>query len=164
MHSIGLSSRIRIGKSKVQVPYSDAALKQDLARVRLAWEEAQSTRNRNAIYGYLTAVYALASWWAAEGQDVVRAQRAVRLSGLHVIAQEDPFAAVILCTADAAKADKRTRSKWSRLMRYADEHKPDSEVFDQFVKRRGGINECVARFSTAFVKNKKMTRNRLVRG
>jgi hypothetical protein len=122
-------------------------LKQDLARVRLAWQDAQSTRNRDAIYGYLTAVYALVTWWAAEGQDVVRSQRAVRLSGLDMFAREEPFASVIRCTADPAKADKRTRSKWSRLMRYADEHKPNSEPLDRFVKRKGGINKCVARCS-----------------
>ena len=31
----------------------------------------------------------------------------------------------------------------------------DSEPLDRFVKRKGGINKCVARFSTAFVENKK---------
>jgi hypothetical protein len=44
-----------------------------------------------------------------------------------VFAQKDPFAAVIRCTADAAKADKRTRSKWSGLLRYADERKLNSD-------------------------------------
>ncbi len=61
--------------------------------------------------------------------------------------REDPFAAVIRCTADPAKADKRTRSKWSRVMRYAAAYKPDSEPLDQFIRRKGGINECAARFS-----------------
>jgi hypothetical protein len=37
----------------------------------------------------------------------------------YVSDREDPFAAIIRCTADPAKADKRTRSKWSRVMRYA---------------------------------------------
>jgi hypothetical protein len=59
----------------------------------------------------------------------------------------DPFAAIILCTADSAKADKRTRSKWSRVLRYAAVYKPDSEPLDQFIRRKGGINECAARFS-----------------
>jgi len=45
------------------------------------------------------------------------------------------------------KADKRTRSKWSRVMRYAAAYKPDSEALDQFIKRKGGINACAARFS-----------------
>jgi hypothetical protein len=56
----------------------------------------------------------------------------VSLSGLlmcrlEVFDREDPFAAVIRCTADPAKADKRTRSKWSRVMRYAAAYKPDFE-------------------------------------
>ena len=56
--------------------------------------------------------------------------------------REDPFAAVIRCTADPAKADKRTRSKWTRVMRYATAYKPDSEPLDQFIRRKGGINKC----------------------
>ena len=112
-----------------------------IAASALACEDTQSSRSR------LTAVYALVTWWAAEGQDSARAEHAVRLSGLDMASREDPFAAVIRCTAEAAKADKRTRSKWSRLMRYAAEHKPNSEPLDRFVKRKGGINKCVARFS-----------------
>jgi hypothetical protein len=58
-----------------------------------------------------------------------------------------PFAAVVRCTADPAKADKRTRSKWSRVMRYAAVYKPVSEPLDHFIRRRGGINACAARFA-----------------
>jgi hypothetical protein len=32
---------------------------------------------------------------------------------------------MVRCTADLAKADKRTRSKWSRALRYAGAYKPD---------------------------------------
>ena len=129
------------------IPYSREALRQDVARVRVAWEEAQSTRNRDAIYGYLIAVYSLVIWWAAEGKDVVRSRRALRLQRLEVSDREDPFAAIVRCTADPVKADKRTRSKWSRLMRYAAACKPVAEPLDRFVKRKGGINACAARFS-----------------
>jgi hypothetical protein len=66
---------------------------------------------------------------------------------LEVSDREDPFAAVIRCTADPAKADKRTRSKWSRAMRYAAVYKPDSEPLDQFIQRKGGVNACAVRFS-----------------
>jgi hypothetical protein len=55
-------------------------------------------------------------------------------------------AAVIPCTADPAKADKRTQSKWSRALRYAAAYKPDSEPLDQFIGRKGGINACAARW------------------
>jgi hypothetical protein len=61
--------------------------------------------------------------------------------------REDQFSAIIRCTADPAKAEKRTRSKWSRVMRYAAVYKRDSEQLDQFVRRKGGINACAVRFS-----------------
>ena len=85
--------------------------------------------------------------WAAEGREVDRTRRALRLQRLEVSDREDPFAAIIRCTADAAKADKRTRSKWSRLMRYAAAYKPVSEPLDQFIRRKGGINAWAGRFS-----------------
>jgi hypothetical protein len=71
----------------------------------------------------------------------------LRLQRLEVFDREDPFAAVIRCTADPAKADKRTRSKWSRVIRYAAVYKSDSEPLGHFIRRKGGINECAARFS-----------------
>ena len=59
----------------------------------------------------------------------------------------EPFASVILCTADRKKVDKRTRSKWSRMLRYAAEYKTNAEPLATFVRRKGGINECAARFA-----------------
>jgi len=56
----------------------------------------------------------------------------------------DPFAAVIRCTADPVKADKPTRSKWSRVMRYAAAYKRDSEPLERFIRRKGGISLCRA--------------------
>jgi hypothetical protein len=127
--------------------YSSEALRQDLQRVRNAWDECQSSRSRDAIYGYLNAVYALVTWWAADGQEVPRARRALRLQGLDASAREGPFTAIIRCSADPVKADKRTRSKWSRVMRYAAVYKSDLEPLDRFIKRKGGINRCAARYS-----------------
>jgi hypothetical protein len=132
---------------KEAVPYSNEALRQDLERLRGIWEDAQASRDRNAIYPYLNAVYGLVAWWTAEGREVERARRALRLQRLGVSDREGPFAAIIRCTADPAKADKRTRSKWSRVMRYAAAYKRDSEPLDKFVRRKGGINACAARFS-----------------
>jgi hypothetical protein len=133
--------------SKEAIRYSLAALRQDLDRLRNTWDDCQASRDRNAIYAYLNAVYGLVAWWAAEGQDLDRSRRALRSRCLDASGREDPFAAIIRCTADPAKADKRTRSKWSRVMRYATVYKPDSEPLERFVKRKGGINACAARFS-----------------
>jgi hypothetical protein len=100
-----------------QIPYSSEALRQDLARVRLAWEDCQASRDRNAIYGYLSAVFDLVMWWAAEDRAISRARWALRLCRLD-LPNDEPFAAVILCTADRVRIpplarqglDKRTRS------------------------------------------------------
>jgi hypothetical protein len=40
---------------------------------------------------------------------------------------DEPFAAIILATADREKVDRRTRSKWSRVLRYALEYKSSAE-------------------------------------
>jgi hypothetical protein len=66
---------------------------------------------------------------------------------LKVSDREDPFAAIVRCTADPAKADKRTASKWNRALRYGAAYEPDSEPLDLFIRRKGGINACAARFS-----------------
>ena len=66
----------------------------------------------------------------AWGREIDRARRALRFQRLEDSEREDPFAAIIRCTADPAKADKRTRSKWSKVMRYAAAYKPDSEALN----------------------------------
>jgi hypothetical protein len=140
------SSRLR---EPVQndVPYTTQALREDLLRVRTAWDECQASRDRNAIYGYLTAVFDLVVWWVAEGRAVSRARRALLLQQLDLPTTDEPFAAVILCTADRQKVDKRTRSKWSRMMRYAAEYKTNAELLAAFIQRKGGINRCAERFT-----------------
>ena len=149
----GMPSYFWVASSRVKepvqddVPYTSQALKQDLLRIRNAWEECQANRARNAIYGYLTAVFDLVSWWTAEGGALDRAHWAVRLQNADTSTCGEPFAAVILCTSDPAKVDKRTRSKWSRALRYAMKYKCHSEPLDQFIKRKGGINACATRFA-----------------
>jgi hypothetical protein len=67
--------------------------------------------------------------------------RAARIRNL------EPFPVVILVSSDPRKVDAKTRSKWSRLLRYADQFKPDTERLADFVKSQGGINECAAQWS-----------------
>jgi hypothetical protein len=119
-------------------------LKQDLLRVRNAWDESQARRERDAIYGYLSAVFGLVAWWMAENRALELAQKALRLRHIIPFDQEEPFAAIIRCTADPAKVDKRTRSKYARALRYVS-RKPIDEPLDRFIQRKGGINECAAR-------------------
>jgi hypothetical protein len=122
-------------------------MRQDLERLRAIWEDCRASRNRDAIYAYLNAVYDLVAWWTADGHEIDRVRGALRLRRLEVSEREDPFAAVIRCTADPAKVNKRTRSKWSRVMRYAAAYKLDFEPLDKFIRSKGGMNACAGRFT-----------------
>jgi hypothetical protein len=56
------------GRLIPDIPYSEGALSADLRRLEGEWEECQASRERDAIYRYLSAVFDLVSWWAHEGK------------------------------------------------------------------------------------------------
>ena len=126
------SSRLR-KPLQDDVPYTTQALRQDLLRVQNAWDECHSHRERDAIYSYLTAVFDLVAWWAAENCALARARKALRLQRLELPTTDEPFAAIIRCTSDPGNVDKRTRSKWSRVLRYALKYKSHSEPLERRV-------------------------------
>src|SRR6266487_7178325 len=78
------------------VPYTAQALREDLLRVRNAWDECQAHRERDAIYSYLTAVFDLVAWWAAQGRAISRARWGLRLQGAEAPTADEPFAMMIL--------------------------------------------------------------------
>jgi len=124
------------------------ALKANLQRLEREWETYQSTRDRDAIYGYLTAVFELVTVWAQEAKTIEHARWVLWLRGHRVVPKApEPFAVVIFCTSDRKKVDYRTRSKWSRVLRYAAEYKGLDEPLATYIKRKGGINKCAARFT-----------------
>jgi hypothetical protein len=128
---------------KARLPGKHLFLAPDADEAR---DDCQTDRRRDAIYGYLKAVYDLVNWWSAEGCEVDRTRQALRQRGLLPLLREDVFAAIIRCTADHQRMDKRTRSKWSRVLRYVKMQKEEKEPLIQFIKRKGGINECNARY------------------
>ena len=115
-------------------------------RLQNEWDTVQTSRSRDAIFQYLTAVFEVVMVWAKEGRAVKRTYRALHLRGYSSVREPEPFAAIILCTADPDKVDGRARSKWSRVLRYAAEYKDLNEPLADFIKRKGGINEWAARF------------------
>jgi len=161
MHSYFWLTSSRL-KEPIQddVPYTTQALRQDLLRVRNAWDECQAHRERDAIYGYLSAVFDLVMWWKAEDRAISRARWALQLQGVNLPNADEPFAAIILCTSDSGKVDKRTRSKWSRVLRYAMEYKSNAEPLTAFVRRKGSINKCAARFSRCLGRTSVMDQER----
>jgi hypothetical protein len=135
------------GGSTLSVPFSDDALRTTLERLEGEWDDFQTARDRDAVYGYLTAVFEVGTWWTLERKANEYARRALKLNGHPLPGKSpEPFATLILCTADPKKVDYRTRSKWSRVLRYA-EFKRWDETLTAFVKRKGGINKCAGRFA-----------------
>lgn len=139
------SQRKRRGEREQSVPYSTDALRHDLFRLEKTWDTCQEKRQRNAIYEFLAAVFDCVSCWLVEGKAETRARRALRLKCPNSPDIADPFSAVLYCTSETARSDKRTRAKWTRLMRYAAAHKDIAEPLEQFIRRRGGINRCADR-------------------
>jgi len=135
------------GSEPTTISLSTEAVRANLLRLETEWEMVQESRARDAIYQYLTAVYELVVCWAKEGKAVQRACRSLYLRRHDSEREPEPFAAVILCTADRGKLDDRMRSKWSRILRYAAAYKDLDEPLRDFIKRKGGINKCAARFA-----------------
>jgi hypothetical protein len=136
-----------LGREPPTIPFSPEALKANLVRLEREWDMAQASRDRDAIYQYLAAVFEMVAWWDLEGKAVKRAHRALHLRGYSSIREPEPFAAIILCTSNPDEVDDRARSKWSRVLRFAAEYKDLNEPLADYIKRKGGINECAARFS-----------------
>jgi hypothetical protein len=59
----------------------------------------------------------------------------------------DPYAIVIEATSDLKKVDRKMRSKWSRVLRFAEKYKLEAEPLKTFIKHRGGINACAALYA-----------------
>jgi hypothetical protein len=116
-------------------------------RLRNEWKAVQASRDRDAVYQYLAAVFELVTRWEHDQKEIEYAHRALHLQGHKSVREPEPFAAVILCTADSEKVDDRMRSKWSRVLRYAAEYKDLNEPLGDFIKRKGGINECAERYA-----------------
>jgi hypothetical protein len=158
-----VSDLISPGRQKIDptyVPYSNDTLAADLRRLENIWEEVQSIRKRKAIYSYLTGVFELIAVWEALGQLREIACRALRLRGGNLRLACDPVAAVIFCSSDPEKVDRRTRSKWSRVLQYAARYKSPSKSLEIFVRERGGINECADRYSQRLGRHSKKQVNK----
>ena len=137
----------RCANQNFRIAYSSEALMRDLARVHQFFCEFQTSRARNAIFPYLSEVFGLVELWTVDRREVSRARRALNLLGIKDPAEIEPFAAVIIATAHPTKLDKRVISKWSRVLRYAARVKSRSEALQDFIGRKGGLNECAALYA-----------------
>jgi hypothetical protein len=129
-----------------RVPYPNSSLNEDIKRLREVWKEVQASRDRDAIYAYLRAVYEVVAWWTAERRVIGRARRALKTNGLFPVDEPEPFTAVIAASISPKRLDRRQLSKYSRVLRFAGRVGCHPRDFKRFVKDRcGGLNACAAR-------------------
>jgi hypothetical protein len=128
-----------------------SSIETELARVRSAWARYRATNSRDAVCFYLEAVFALVTLWRRLNCAVKKSRAALRLAHDAPQMKPEPFAIVIFCTSDSNVADAKTRSKWSRVLRYAARAKPEGQRLTDFIKSYGGINECARKFARSVV-------------
>jgi hypothetical protein len=98
------------------------------------------------VYIYLSRVFAVVSRWHRLDCAVKNARVALRLQANAPQMKPEPFAIVIFCTSDPGTVDAKTRSKWSRVLRYARRSKPAGQRLIDFIRSNGGLNECAHEF------------------
>ena len=126
---------------------SVSSIEAELAEVRSAWARYRKTNSRDAVYIYLASVFAVVSRWRRLNCALNKSRAALRLQAGAPQMRPEPFGILIFCTSDSEVPDAKTRSKWSRVLRYAARTKPEGQRLIDFIKSHGGINECAHRFA-----------------
>jgi hypothetical protein len=117
------------------------SLRQRLEKVSDAWDDFQANRARDAVYGYLEAVFAIVTHYKVRRKTKKLLRHAFKFVGLPFDKNADPFTAVMRCTC-ADCADSKTVSKWARSLRYASRSKEPVARLRAFMKKAGGVNAC----------------------
>jgi hypothetical protein len=126
---------------------SVSCIEAELAELRRAWARYRATNSRDAVYGYLESVFALVTRWQRLNCAVKNSRAVLRFRPNPPQMKPEPFGIVIFCMSDPEIADAKTRSKWSRVLRYAARAKPPGQRLTDFVKSNGGLNEAARLFA-----------------
>jgi hypothetical protein len=137
---------LRRSHRRAKGPTRKAQLARWLERVRGAWEDFQSNRLRDGVYGYLEAVFAIVEHYRVRRRTSRLLRHAFKFAGLPFDGNADPFAAVIRCTSSDG-TDNKTISKWARALRYVAHCKVPPAQLEAFMKEAGGVNACADRYS-----------------
>jgi hypothetical protein len=117
-----------------------------LVKARDAWDEFQTSRARDGVYGYLEAVFGIVEHYRTRRRTKRLLRHAFEFADQPLEKDADPFAAVIRCTCDG-QADNKTISKWARALRYVARCKKHGTPLTAFMKGAGGVNACADRYA-----------------
>jgi hypothetical protein len=116
-----------------------ARLRRWLEKVRGAWGEFQASRARDAVYGYLEAVFAIVEHYRVRRRTNRLLRHGSKFAHFSFDKNVDPFAAVIRCTS-RRDIDSKMISKWARALRYVARRKESDIGLRKFMKGVGGVN------------------------
>lgn len=122
-----------------------ASIERRLLDIRSAFDQWQQTRNRGAVYGYLTAIVALVQRHERHGRVRRLVIRAQGWAGISPSMAADPFSAILGATC-RGRLDSKTISKFARALRYASRYHAEKPVA-AFIKQKGGINRCASLYA-----------------
>jgi hypothetical protein len=121
-------------------------LQEGLLGVYDAWLDYEDDRSRDAVFGYLKAVYSIVLRYKRRGKTKKLLRRAFKFVNLPFDRDADLFATVIRSTCERS-LDPKTISKWSRALRYAAFRNRAPRQLKAFMKALGGINSCADRYA-----------------
>jgi hypothetical protein len=117
-----------------------------LEKIRDPWDDFQASRARDAVYGYLAAVFELVMHYKVRRKTKTLLRHAFKFAELPFDRNADPFSAVIRCTSDD-HADSKAISKWARALRYVARCKERGTPLKVFMKEAGGVNACASLYA-----------------
>ena len=124
----------------------ESRLRRRLEKIRSAWSDFQSSRARDAVYGYLACVFAIVEHYKARRKTEKFLRQASKFVGLPFDKNADPFTTVIRCTCDPS-VDSKTISKWARALRYIAHCQMSPTKVKAVMKEAGGVNACADRYA-----------------
>jgi hypothetical protein len=124
---------------------STAPIAQRLRKVHEAWNDFQGNRTRDAVYGYLQAVFAIVAHYRVRRRTKKLLRHAFKFADIPLDKSADPFTAIIRCTSGGA--DCKAISKWARALRYVARCKVPPTRLKTFMKEVGGVNACADRYA-----------------
>ena len=141
------------GQHTSQTP--KARLRRWLEKVRRAWDDFQTSRPRDAVYGYLEAVFAIVVHYKVRRRINRLLRHAFAFANLRFDKKTDPFIAVIRCTSER-DIDKKMVSKYARALRYASRRKEPDMRLKTFMKEAGGVNACASLYAKQLGRNNRV--------
>jgi hypothetical protein len=117
-----------------------------LLKICGAWNNFRKSRDRDAVYSYLTEIYRTVEHYRVRRRTDRLLRHAFEFADLPFNDNINPYTALIRCTSGGG-ADKKTISKWSRALRYASHCKVPRKQLKAFIKELGGVNACADRYA-----------------